>query len=59
MSSQMPLGLQMALRRDPAAMAAFGAMTSQEQAAVIDGARRVRSAAEMRQYLSAIAGERA
>lgn len=53
---ELPLGLSMALARDPAAMAAFSAMTPQERQAVIDGTHRIRSAAEMRQYVAGIGG---
>ena len=45
MDSELPLGLGMALARNPAAMAAFTAMSPQERRAVIEGTHRVRSAA--------------
>ena len=54
--NNLPMGLSMALSRDPAAMAAFSAMTPQERQTVIDGTHRVRSAAEMRQYVAALGG---
>ena len=53
---ELPMGLSMALSRDPAAMAAFSAMTPQERQNVIDGTHRIRSAAEMRQYVAGIGG---
>ncbi len=56
MDSELPLGLGMALARNPAAMAAFTAMSPQERRAVIEGTHRVRSAAEMQQYVAALGG---
>jgi len=55
---ELPMGLSMALSRNPAAMSAFAGMSPQEQQTVIEGAHRVRSAAEMRQYVSALQGNR-
>ncbi len=54
--NELPMGLSMALSRDPAAMAAFSEMTPQERQAIIDGTHRIRSAAEMRQYVDGIGG---
>ena len=48
---EVPLGLGMALARNPAAMAAFSAMSPQERQSVIQGTHQLHSAAEMRQYV--------
>ena len=57
-NSELPMGLSMALARNPAAMSAFAAMSPQEQRTVIAGAHQVRSAAEMRQYVASLQGNR-
>lgn len=54
--SEIPLGLGMALARNPAAMAAFSAMTAQERQSVIQGTHQLHSAAEMRQYVASLTG---
>lgn len=54
---EVPLGLGMALARNPAAMAAFSAMSPQQRQTVIDGTHQLRSAAEMRQYVASLGGE--
>lgn len=56
--SEIPLGLGMALARNPAAMAAFSAMNAQERQTVIQGTHQLRSAAEMRQYVASLTGSK-
>ena len=55
-SGELPMGFSMALAKNPAALAAFSAMSPQERQTVIEGTHRVRSAAEMRQYVAALRG---
>ena len=57
-NSELPMGLGMALARNPAAMSVFAGMSRQAQQTVIDGAHQVRSAAEMRQYVASLQGNR-
>ena len=57
-NSELPMGLGMALSRNPAAMSVFAGMSPQEQQTVIEGAHQVRSATEMRQYVASLQGNR-
>lgn len=54
--NELPMGLRIALAKDPAAMAVFSELSPSERQAVIDGTHRIQSAAEMRQYVASIGG---
>lgn len=55
---ELPMGLSMALAKNPAALAAFGAMTPEERQTVINGTHSIRSAAQMQQYVAGLQGSR-
>ncbi len=50
-TNELPLGMGMALAQDVAAMERFSALPEAEKQSLINGARAVRSGAEMRAYL--------
>ena len=50
----LPLGLGMALAQNSAAMERFARLPENEQQAVIDGARQVRSRQEMQSFVNKI-----
>lgn len=53
-STDLPLGLGMALAQDEAALERFAALTEPEKQSVIQGAHQVQSKKEMRQYVEGI-----
>lgn len=55
-SSELPLGMGMALAQNIAAMERFASMTDVEKQAVINGAHGVQSKAEMQAYLQRTLG---
>lgn len=57
-SMEMPLGLGMALVHNQQAMMLYAALTDKERQAVIDGAKQVRSPADMRAYVDQLASRK-
>lgn len=55
-SSELPLGMGMALAQNISAMERFASMSEAEKQAVIDGAHGVQSKAEMQAYLQRTLG---
>ena len=53
-SADLPMGLSFALARNVNAMRAFSEMPDEKRQEVIDGARRVRSKKEMKEYVNNI-----
>lgn len=54
--TELPLGLSMALARNPAALNYFNELSPQEQKNVIDGTHRLQSKEEMQRYVDALPG---
>lgn len=54
--SELPMGLSMALARNPVAMNYFNGLSPQEQKAFIDGTHRLQSREEMQRYVDALPG---
>jgi len=50
----LPLGFGIALARNPEAMKLFASLSDSERQSVIEGAHRVRSKEEMREYVDSI-----
>ena len=53
-SESIPLGFGMLLAQNQAAMEKFSGLTGQEKQSVIDGAKSIRSKAEMQDYVNKI-----
>ena len=49
--TELPLGLSMALAKDPVAMNYFNGLSPQEQNSFVEGARSLRSAEEVNEYV--------
>lgn len=54
--SELPMGLSMALARNPVALNYFNGLSPQEQKSFIDGTHRLRSREEMQRYVDALPG---
>lgn len=54
--TELPMGLSMALAKNPVAMNYFNGLSPQEQQSFVEGTRSLRSAKEMRDYVSSLTG---
>ena len=54
--TELPLGLSMALAKDPVAMNYFNGLSPEEQKTFVDGTRHLRSAEEMQDYVARLNG---
>ena len=55
--TELPLGLSMALARNPAALNCFNNLSPQEQKNFIDGTHRLQSKEEMQRYVDTLPGK--
>ncbi len=55
--TELPLGLSMALAKDPTAMNYFNGLSPEEQKSFVDGMRSLRSAEEMQDYVAQLIGK--
>lgn len=55
--TELPLGLSMALAKDPTAMNYFNGLSPEEQKSFVDGTRSLRSAEEMQDYVAQLIGK--
>ena len=54
--TELPLGLSMALAKDPVAMNYFNGLSPKEQKAFVEGTRELRSAGQMQDYVAQLSG---
>ncbi len=54
--TELPLGLSMALAKDPVAMNYFNGLSPEEQKAFVDGTRHLRSGEELQDYVARLTG---
>ena len=53
---ELPMGLSMALAKNPVAMNYFNGLSPEEQKAFVEGTHQLHSAKEMRQYVNSLCG---
>ena len=54
--TELPMGLSMALAKDPVAMGVFNGLSPREQKEFVEGTHRLRSKEEMQQYVRSLTG---
>ena len=54
--TELPMGLSMALAKNPTAMNYFNGLSPEEQKAFVEGSHNLRSAKEMRDYVAQLNG---
>ena len=54
--TELPLGLSMALAKDPTAMNYFNGLSPEEQKAFVEGTKELQSAQQMQDYVARLSG---
>ena len=54
--TELPLGLSMALAKDPTAMNYFNGLSPKEQKAFVEGTKEMRSTQQMQDYVAQLSG---